>query len=48
LSTFYLDVRCDDGCKCEIQRRETSVCKIDAKVKFPNKEKMDYYGYKNE
>jgi len=48
LSTFYLDVRCDDGCKCEIQRRETSVCKIDAKVKFPNKEKINYYGYKNE
>merc|ERR1712150_2396 len=46
--TYYVDVRCDDACKCEVEKLKNPSCKIEAKVRFPNKENMDYYGYKND
>ena len=40
---FFVDIVCDDGCNCEIERRE-EVCKLKAQLKYPKIDVLEENG----
>jgi len=46
--SFFLDVECDDQCKCKVRKREELKCKIIAEVEFLEKDLKQNYGFHND
>ena len=47
-NSFFVDMTCDADCKCNIKKRDTPHCVIEARMDFPSIEDAPYYGYHND